>query len=283
MDLAHSPRSRLVEMLRHSAWVETRRMGFGITESPKPPRAVLIVGLPLLDASPAETALRAGADALLFEALVRTADAREQLAQTVRNLGDAPSGLVLGEGTALDSLPPLGRDGLDFVVARSEDVPPSFLGVEAGKGVVVDHDLPPSLVRSVNDLPLDFVVLGTISAEQPVALTLRQMLSLRLLAEGLRKPVVLASSYLRGPDDLTYFEHVGLDGLVPDVEPASRSSHDLESLIGQYRKALDSLGGRLLSRRRAEVIPTLPRVTPAPVRETEPGEPDEQRSGSWCR
>jgi hypothetical protein len=272
-------RSTLLEMLREAAGLGTRPMGFGAVERRRSPRNVLLVILPKPDRGLAEAAVRAGADALLAEAPAKKEVTREALAQIGRAAANVPCGLYFESGSVFAGDQAFPSEGLDFVLARAEDAPPSFLRIDAGRGVVVDHELPLPLVRGLGDLPLDFIALAPTAATSPtLRLTVREMLALRALVEGIRKPVILSSAYLGGPEEVAALDDLGIDSLLLDVRAAVGSADTLRALVELYRKALDALSGRSRRRRESEVLPTLPRLNPRPLEEAEPDEPEERYS-----
>lgn len=276
MNEESSRRSKLLEMLHQSAGLGSRPIGFGVTEPSQRPRRVLLVALPQAEPALAEAAVRAGADALLLATPLDRDGGRAALARIGSAGAGVPRGLYLEYGPAIPSVALSSTDGVDFVIARAEEAPLSYLKLDIARGIAIDDGLPLGLARSINDLPLDFVLFAPVaSATQTSGMSLRQMLSLRALAEGIRKPALLSSVYLRGPEDARVVDDLGIDSLFLDAREAAGSADTIEALVGLYRRALDSLGVRA-RRPPSDLLPTLPRLHHRPLQEAEPEEPDEE-------
>ena len=269
-------RSKLVEALQEAAGQSPRRIGFGIPEGRRLRRRVLVVALPEANSDSAEAARSAGADALLIQASIPAA-ARKELGRVVSSAGDLPCGLRIRGDVASAAVSDLISEGLDFVLASVDEAPPSFLALSVGKGLAVSHSLPFALIRGLSELRLDFVVLEPATQEErPARLTVRDMLALHLLAQGIRRPALLSSVYLAGPDEVAVLADLGINSLLLDAGQAGAPAKSLGSLVEQYRKALDAVESLPRGRRESDVLPVLPRSQPRVAPERELEEPDEE-------
>jgi len=196
----------------------------------------------------------AGADAaLLYITELKTGTAVLRKASQVAP--DIPWGGWLQDRVA-GELKPLREAGCDFVVFPA-DAPLAMLeNEEVGKILAVEATLGEGLLRALNTVPVDGVL---ITGKDSDSLTWQHLLLCQRCSDLLSKPLlVLLPSRVTG-NELRALWEAGVDGVLLEV-PATQ----LQERIRELRQKIDEQTFSL-PRRRQRVEPLLPRIGLAPA------------------
>jgi hypothetical protein len=166
----------------------------------------------------------AGADAILLTAGNENGLTAASLQKSVKSLKDVPWGIRLDENE--DDAARLVEAGGDFLVfspaSRFTAVPPDE---KTGKVLEVESSMDDGLLRAVNDLPAD-AVLVTDSFEASGGLVWHQLMIFRHLAAFIAKPLLVPVPAEIPEAELKALWEAGIDGIVVDVS----GIEDLKSL-----------------------------------------------------
>ena len=206
--------SQVIERLQLLSRAAAQPMGFRVATMSRSPSMMLIASLSQPDAEAA--AIAAQADALLiYQENLSPQD--KSLRQMIKAIGKTPWGVCIS-GAGNEEISQLIQIGCDFLVFAAAVTPISVLQ-EKGIGKILEIESPPdeSLVGTVDNLPLDAVLIRE-SAEDEPFLSVQCLMICHHLAELSRKPLLLvAPSGLTG-DDLEALWIAGVDGVVWDIE-----------------------------------------------------------------
>lgn len=144
------------------------------------------------------------ADALLIEAKGRTS---EQIVPP-DFIGELPWGVVWEE-EEIKGLDLLKAKGCDFLVLNTL-APATILKEEMGKFLKVEPSLAEGLIRAINQLPLDGVVLPL----EITHLSLQDLLLCQYWVSLVRKPVLVLLSPELNIEDLRYIVDTGVKGII---------------------------------------------------------------------
>lgn len=152
----------------------------------------------------------------------------------------------------------LGEGGADFVVFPAASVSSAVLEEELGKIVEVEAALDAGLLKAIDDLPVDAVL---IAGEKP-SLTWQDLMLFRRCANILTKPFLAVVSTDITASELQALCEAGVAGVVAGAN------------IDKLRKAIDKLPSPKAGKRR-KAEPLLPRIGGVgTVSEEEEGEED---------
>lgn len=280
---------KLADKLRQIARGPVAPIGFGRAAEVKIPALALIVSLARNDPELTKGAIAGGADAVLLhlnrdvrEAGVTFGDlgAERQAIQAVASVaGDTPWGVDLGNQSTLseEDLKAITDLGADFVSADASNAPAALLLAEnLGRIVALSRDLSPYLLRTVNELSVDAVVLSALDRSDGSALSVLDVMKYRQFADLIRQPVIASSQAGLKPDDIRVLREIGFQGLLLDAALAGADPTTIEQTTRAFHQAIEEAGGPLARRDVTGVI--IPKVSPrGPVREIEiPEEPEEE-------
>lgn len=249
--------SKLVEKLERTSEAKSPPIGFATAVSrEKTMPMVLVAAL-----SEAKSSTIPGmADALLISA--RDLDDGAKLKKLAR--GGKPWGVSAKEAS-LDMVVKLAGMGCDFLVFEEVGTPAGVLLEDnLGKLLSVALDLPDSLARAVDHLPVDAIL---VELEDASSLTVHQILLCRRLTGLMRKPLLAAVSPDLGQEDVEALCQAGVKGLV--VRAAADKG---ENAFQRLRKAIESI--RPAAKKRREKLVALVPQAPEAVEISEP-EPEE--------
>ena len=112
------------------------------------------------------------------------------------------------------------QQGGDFYVIPDIDLPASLLNnEEIGKIAVVSTDLPDELCQSIGDLPIEAVLVSGL--ETKVELTLRDLMTIKMLGDSISKPMMVIRSGSLTEADLVMLQDAGVNGIILDLDEAS--------------------------------------------------------------
>lgn len=203
----------------------------------------------------------AGADA----ALVRPADTpgEKDLRKIAGSLDDIPWGLYL-EDDSDGLMEKAGESGLDFVVfSTAGRIAAMPQDKKIGKVMEVDSSMDDTLLRAVNQLPVDAVLLA--DGLESVPLLWHQLLIFQHLADLFPKPLIIPAPIDLSTAELKALWDAGVDGILVDT--------DMEKAGGfkELRQAIDALPPR--ERRKGG---TLRVVLPRAAAEGQPATPPDE-------
>jgi len=235
--------SKLLDKLNQVSRGSAQPIGFRTASTPKSPRMVLIAALGEGDSSAAAVA-KESADAVLLKGAV---------SQIAASLGDVPWGVCLSEATEKD-LSQLKGMGCDFLVFDTAKAPLTLLKEEGlGKIAEIEPSLADGLIRAIEQLPIDAVLIGG-----ELSLSVHRLMVCQHLANLVRKPLIALSPPGMSEEDLKGLWEAGMAGVM--VEGGAK-----EELSG-LRQAIDALpASRRKGKERAEALLPYPReeeITP---------------------
>lgn len=242
--------SKLLEKLRQVSRGPVQPLGFrAATSTSKSPSMVLIA---CLAEGPARAAAAAkeSADAVLLKG----AQSRGKL---IASLGELPWGASLEEATEED-LAQLKGEGCDFLVFDAAKAPPAVLRQEElGRIVEIDPSLADGLVRVIEQLPIDAVLIGG----EP-SLSVHRLMVCQRVANLVRKPLMALAPFDMSPEDLEGLRDAGMAGVVVKVEGTAKE------VLLKLRQTIDALPpSRRARREKADAL--LPYLAPAEMTEVE--------------
>lgn len=263
-------------------------MGFGRVAPAKQPAMVLIVALDHTDPALVSAAVSAGADALVMQVPAASVVGdgtgslnaeKEALKKVSEAAGKLPWGLSIdGPGAVRLDFPHLSELGVDFVIAPAAVAPASFLSASGlGRIVAVERDFNPFLIRALNDLPVDAVMVSHLDASPgPGGLSILDVMRYRQVVDLLKQPVIADTQGQLKPEDVPALREGGVRGLLLDVRTVGTSVSSIEAVTKAFREAIDNAGGPLCHGGSHAIIPQV-RGTILPEFEEpeEPEEPDE--------
>jgi len=215
--------SKLVDKLQGLSKVSTAPLGFhpSAGES-KEPAMVLIAGLSGTDAVEARVLAEGHVDAGLI--LNQSFDIKV-IEQMVKAMDDIPLGVLL-EDTNKEKQAEVIDTGCDFVVF-GVGMPIAVLqGEKVGKFLMVEPSSNQNLVRAINDLDIDGVLIST--GGEPV-ITVEHLLICRRFSELVNKPLMMSLPSLVTSTEFVSLWKAGIDGV---VTPPTQSAKALVELRG---------------------------------------------------
>ena len=253
--------SRLIDKLKKLSQTAPSPMGFHTSRPAKAGSPLLIIGRTLIKTTASAARSNSGADAVLVYT-----DKSELTAvsaqKTAKVFGDTPWGVYLEE--SYDAATALVEAGCDFVVfsptARITDLPQDE---KIGKIVQVDSSMDDGLLRAINDLPAD-AVLVTDNLEGNETLTIHQLMIYRHLANFIAKPLIVPIAGNITEAELKALQDVEIDGVMAEMDGDS---------LQELRETVNKLPPRS-ARKRDKTGVLLPR-TPGTIAPDEEEEEDE--------
>lgn len=257
--------SKLVEKLRSIVETSASPLGFRTAaRAAKSPPMLLIASLPKVDVELAAAFASGGVDA----GLVPVANPSMEVAtlkQFVKAMGEVPVG-VLVESIAKSELEQLQETGCDFITFASK-APLVILREEGiGKILKVESSLEEGVLRSINQLPVDAVLLGE---EEESFITVQRLMLWQRFAALLHKPLLVTVPSGIAADDLQNLREAGVAGVVVPAE-----IKQLGERLAELRRAIDTLPP-LTKRKPGKATALLPRLSGEMVAEVEEEEEED--------
>jgi hypothetical protein len=234
--------SRFIDKLNEASRTTLQPMGFkAVPSAASKPGMLLVASLAEADvARPAEYV--AGADAVLLPISMLTSKAKtiHKLSQLVP---DIPWGGWLGDIYQKEAEQVV-KSGGDFVVFPAADTSLAILqGEGVGRVLEVEASLSEGLLRAVNDLPVDAVLI-TSQHKKDYFLTWHHLMLFRCFADLLAKPLLVSIPSNVVADELQALWAAGVDGVVVKV--------GAEQPAGRLREVIDKLTLPSSRKRKAE-------------------------------
>ncbi len=253
--------NRFIDKLKQVSQVTPQPIGFKVAQPISKPRMMLIASLPQADVDNLADYV-SGADAGLLPIAKLTSEAKKLKAIAQVAPGILWGGLLKGSGQG--GIRQLVRVGCDFVVFPANTSLKILEGEEVGKVLAVVPSLDEGLLRSVDELPTDAVLI-TSQEDREHFLTWHHLMSFKRFSDLLAKPLLVSVPPSVTADELQAIWEVGVDGVVVDVEvgqPVGR--------LKELRQMIDSLA-LPSKRKRAKTVALLPgiRGEASPVTEEE--------------
>jgi hypothetical protein len=170
----------------------------------------------------------------------------------IRSLPDMVWGLWL-EGKTVPQLTSYIEAGADFAIlplSSAFGIP----GIEKmGKILLIESSLGEGLIRTINEVPADAVLLAD-NEEETSIITWHRLMLCQRLADLLAKPLLTTVPVSIGSDELLALWQAGIDGVVTTVK-TSKQAEELKKL----RQIID--GSDFPARPRKRVTALLPRIS----------------------
>lgn len=238
--------SRLIDKLKHASQDESQPMGFKKEKVFSKPRLLLVAILSRNDIGIAAGHLT-GADAVLLT--VKQDSEFKAVGKAIRLIKNIPWGIWL-ESTSYSRMKQVMEAGFDFVVFPPE-MPLETIGDgEPGKVLLVEASLEASLLKTIDELPVDAVI---ITGEQVTneALNWRHLMLFRRLADISSKPLLVSVSSAITGDELQSIWEAGVSGVI--VKATAEQSDDEFSRLSRVIGSLALLSKRRRMKMRAIV------------------------------
>jgi hypothetical protein len=236
--------SKFAEELRDLSKSSAAPIGFrsSVSET-KGPTMLLVLELPGTQPKEGKALAEVKADAGLILGDVPGAKVFKQM---VEGAGDIPVGAVIKRegGRGIDDLV---SEGCDFVVFDI-GMGAAVLDKEAvGKFVMIERSLDQGLVRAINDLEVD----GVLVAGRDSFLAVEHLLVYRRFVELLEKPVIMSLPPTITKAELRALWEIGVDGAVASSTYSAEALVDLKKMISDLpgtKRGRRGKGGVVLPR-----------------------------------
>ena len=207
--------SRTIDKLKKLSQTAPAPMGFRTAKPSETSLPLMIIGRTAVKATTAATKSDSGADALLvYKDKVGVSAANVQ--KTVKSFGDLPWGVYLEEsGEAKGELVGAGCDFMAVSPAiRVGDLPQDE---KVGRIVEVDSSMDDGLLRAINNLPAD-AVLVTATPEKSDSLVWHQLMIYGHLSNIISKPMIVSVSADITDAELKALQDAGIDGVMAEID-----------------------------------------------------------------
>ncbi|MBI2979273.1 MAG: hypothetical protein HYY41_00330 [Chloroflexi bacterium] len=241
--------SRFIDKLKQLSRTEPQAIGFRTKQLATAKLKIQLVASLPQDSAGGLTDRVRGADAglLRISRLSSSAKILENIAQT---MPDIPWGGWLQGGQ--DDIQALTKVKCDFVVFPAATTPlASIQNDEVGKILEVEPSLTEGLLRAVNELPVDAIL---ISSEKSYLLTWQHLMLFHRLSAILNKPVLAAIPAEVTANGLQALWEAGLSGVIVDV-----TAEQPQDRLKELRQMIDNLTFPMSSQRKGRG-PLLPHI-----------------------
>ena len=258
--------SRFIDKLKQVSQAESQPMGFRKEKVISKPRLMLIAGLSRNDIDIPSRQL-AGPDAWLLT--VKQDSEVKTVKEIARSIKDIPWGMML-ESASRGGIKKAMEAGCDFVVFPPE-MPLEVIDDEGlGKVLLVEASLEVSLLKALDELPVDAII---ITGEQTkgAALTWRHLMLFRRFADISNKPLLVPVPSAITGDGLQAIWEAGISGVI--VEATAQQPADGFKKLSRVIDSLTPPSKRRRVKTRA-IVPKLREETAPIVDEDEDEEED---------
>jgi len=226
----------------------------------KSPKMLLIAGLSGTDAKEAEVVASGGVDAGL---VLNESFKVEGVNQVIDALGDIPLGVFLRDVGA-ERVAELVSSGCDFVVFDTKVSVAMLSQTEIGKFLVVEPSLDQGLVRAIDSLDIDGVL---INRGKESFITVEHVLTCQRFRGLVDKPLVAILPSLATDVELNNLWRAGVDAVVvPPSQPTEA--------LAELRRTIDNLPRRT-ERRQGKLGVVIPQYAGGMAAEEEEEEEEE--------
>jgi len=224
--------SKLTDKLRQVSQAAPQPMGFRLGQlAPSKPQILLIAGL--TEAKTGNVAdLVSGADAGLVP-MSRLEEGTKTLRKCSQEVPDIPWGGWL-RGIGAGEIKSVKKADWDFVIFPAESTAlEAFPNTKLGKILEVKASLSGGLLSTIDELPVDAVLIANESEDSPF-LTWQQLMQIRRFADRLAKPLLVPVPLEVTAHELEVLWGAGVDCLVVEVGMGQPSGalRELREVIG---------------------------------------------------
>lgn len=223
--------SRLIEKLTNARKMEARSLGFAVNKpAAEKNRMQLVAGIAAGNPDKVSTALNS-VDAALIE-VEKGGDLK-----AVKKLCQAKDGLPAGGWLKVENneiLQDLSEVSCDFTVFPAASPVAITENEKVGRVMELDATIGEGLLRTVNDLPLDAVLVSGKGKEN--RLTLDRLMFIRRLAYIISKPILVSIPDTLSASELQSLWDMGVSGVF--VEAVTEESAEK---LGALRQAIEKL------------------------------------------
>ncbi len=225
--------SKFIEILTRSSQTAPQPIGFRTSQAVQPKHRIQLVAAVTKSTPETLSDYVTGTDAALLKTPgpVPAASTLKKVTAAIPNI---PWGIWL-EKASQDELKKALKSGCDFVVfpAGAAVVTPPDDNV--GMIIQVDTSITEGPLRTVNDLPID-AVLVTLQPEEDGHFTWHQLMLLQRFAGIIATPMLVSIPSGTGDDELQLLQDAGIDGAVIETGPDQPSGE-----VNRLRQAIDNL------------------------------------------
>lgn len=246
--------SKFIDKLKQVSQVEPQTMGFrAVQKISAKPGMLLVASL----AQPAVSGLAdyvAGADAVILP-VPKTGSGVKTLQKVSQAVSDIPWGVWL-EDEAKGGINQVTQAGCDFVIFPAANTSLDILqdDDDVGKILQVEASLSDSLLRTIDGLPVDAVLIAT-EQEEKGSLVWHHLMLFRRFASLLTKPLLVFVPSRVTSNELQALWDAGVDCVIVGVEAGQHAGG-----LKELRQTIDKLVSTPL-RRRGKTEALLPYVS----------------------
>ena len=255
--------SKLIDRLEKVGTVAPTPMGFGASRAVEKAPSLLLLAL-------SGTKSTASTSQLSVDSYIMSADkiTKAELKAAKGIAGDSPWGLW-PETITNDSLEALKGEGADFFIFSTVNTPAEVLAEEElGRLITVPADFPEELGHSLEEIPVDAVIL--VGLEEASPLSVRDLMLVRSMRDLISKPLLLLRTHTLNQAELVVLQDVGVQGIVLDMRTMKVKD------AAQIQKDVEDLPPRKLKRDQANaLLPRLSQRAVSPRREEEEDDEEE--------
>ena len=258
--------SRLIDELKKADRTSNQPMGFKASrQSAAGPRLRIIASVAPDSNMPAE--LIKGADAVSLVSK-KAKPSTPVTKTTMKKFKDIPWGIHLKNIAGTEALS-LVKEGCDFLIFPA-DTPVSAIPSDddTGKIIELESSLDDGLIRAVNNLPVDAVLL-TDSFEEDGALVWHRLMIFQHMTNLLSKPVIIHVPPDAAESDIKALWEAGADAVIAEADPGTPNG------IKNLRKLIDGLPARTSPKKGSSEA-----LLPYP-REAKTAEPEPEEEEDW--
>ncbi len=234
--------SKTIDKLKKLSQTAPTPMGFRTSKMTETPTPIMIIGRTAVKATATAGKTDSGADALLIYS-GKAGLSAASVQKTAKSFGDVPWGVYLEESGEITGA--MAEAGCDFVVFSPATMVSELPRDEkVGKIVEVDASMDDGLLRAINDLPADAVLVTDASGKSD-RLVWHQLMIYRHLANFIVKPMIVPVSDSISEAELKALQDAGIDGVMAEIDGES---------LKELRKAISKLPARSVKKREKGVL-----------------------------
>jgi hypothetical protein len=225
--------SKFIETLTRSSQTAPQPIGFRTSQAALPKHRIQLVAAVTKSTPETLTDYVTGADATLLRT-PGSIPAASTLKKVTSAIPDIPYGIWL-EKAGQDELKKALKSGCDFIVFPADAAVVTTQDDSVGMIIQVDTSIAEGPLRTVNDLPID-AVLVTLQAEKDGHFNWHQLMLLQRFAGIITTPMLVSIPSGTGNDELQLLQDAGIDGVVIDTGPDQPPGE-----VSRLRQVIDSL------------------------------------------
>ena len=234
--------SRFIDRLNRVSQAVLQPIGFGTRQASSPkPKIQLVASLSQKNVESLADCV-AGADAGLLR-ISKSSSGVKALQEVSQAISDVPWGVWL-EDSGQEEIKQVLEAGCDYVVFPTSSSPQEMLRNEdVGKILEIEASLSEGLLRAINELPVDAVLVASEQREGYI-ITWQHLMLFRRFADLLTKPLLVPVPSSVTAGELQALWEVGVDGVVVGVKAGQPAGglKDLSQVIDKL--AFPSAGKR---------------------------------------